>query len=46
MLKHRSLEGFNIKPADDYLESRKAVLVNNDCNIVLAALKKFNGVFL
>jgi len=37
MLKHRSLEGFNIKPERDYLQSRKAVLVNNDCHIVLAA---------
>lgn len=40
MLKHRSLEGFNIKPAADYLESRKAVLINNDCHIVLAAPQK------
>lgn len=37
MLKHRSFEGFNIKPEDDFLLSRKAVLVNNDCHIVLAA---------
>src|ERR1700747_1497022 len=37
MLKHRSFEGFTIKPAKDFLESRKAVLVNNDCHIVLAA---------
>lgn len=37
MLKHRSLEGFNIKPEKDYLQSRKPVLVNNDCHIVLAA---------
>jgi homogentisate 1,2-dioxygenase len=37
MLKHRSFEGFNIKPESDYLQSRKAVLVNNDCHIVLAA---------
>ena len=37
MLKHRSLEGFNIKPEKDYLKSRKPVLVNNDCHIVLAA---------
>lgn len=37
MLKHRSFEGFNIKPAADYLESRIPVLVNNDCHIVLAA---------
>lgn len=37
MLKHRSLEGFKIKPAKDYLQSRIPVLVNNDCHIVLAA---------
>lgn len=37
MLKHRSFEGFNIKPEKDFLQSRKAVLVNNDCHIVLAA---------
>ncbi len=40
MLKHRSLEGFNIKPEADYLDSRKAVLVNSDCHIVLAAPQK------
>ncbi len=37
MLKHRSFEGFNLQPVADYLQSRKAVLVNNDCHIVLAA---------
>jgi homogentisate 1,2-dioxygenase len=37
MLKHRSFEGFNVKPATDYLESRVPVLVNNDCHISLAA---------
>lgn len=37
MLKHRSFEGFNIKPQADYLDSRKAVLINNDCHVVLAA---------
>ena len=37
MLKHRSFEGFKIKPETDYLRSRRAVLVNNDCHIVLAA---------
>ncbi|MBH2003771.1 MAG: homogentisate 1,2-dioxygenase [Sphingobacteriia bacterium] len=37
MLKHRCLEGFQVKPEADYLQSRKAVLVNNDCHIVLAA---------
>ncbi len=37
MLKHRSFEGFHIKPEADYLISRKAVLVNADCHIVLAS---------
>ncbi|HET9430434.1 MAG TPA: homogentisate 1,2-dioxygenase, partial [Chitinophagaceae bacterium] len=37
MLQHRSFEGFRIDPVKDYLESRKAVLVNNDCHIVLSA---------
>ena len=37
ILKHRSFQGFKIKPVADYLESRKPVLVNNDCHITLAA---------
>jgi homogentisate 1,2-dioxygenase len=37
MLKHRSFEGFHIKPVNDYLQSRIPVLVNNDCHVVLAA---------
>lgn len=37
MLSHRCFEGFHIKPAGDYLESRVPVLVNSDCHIVLAA---------
>lgn len=37
MLSHRCFEGFHIKPAKDFLESRVPVLVNNDCHIVLAA---------
>ena len=37
MLSHRSFEGFKIKPAKDFLDSRVPVLVNNDCHIVLAA---------
>jgi homogentisate 1,2-dioxygenase len=37
MLKHRSFEGFKVKPEADYLQSRKAVLVNSDCHIVLAS---------
>lgn len=43
MLKHRSFEGFRVPPADDYLESRKAILVNNDCHIVLASPRKGTG---
>lgn len=37
MLKHRSFEGFKIKPEKDFLQSRKPILVNNDCHVVLAA---------
>jgi homogentisate 1,2-dioxygenase len=37
MLSHRSFEGFNILPAKDYLNSRKPVLVNKDCQISLAS---------
>ena len=39
-LKHRSLQGFKISPEDDYLKSRKPILVNNDCKIVLSAPRK------
>ncbi len=34
------LQGFQIKAADDFLESRTAVLVNNDVHIGLAAPRK------
>ncbi len=37
MLRHRSFEGFSIKPAKDFLESRIPILVNQDCHISLAA---------
>lgn len=37
MLQHRCFEGFQIKPAKDFLESRIPVLVNSDCHIVLAS---------
>lgn len=40
MLKHRSFEGFNVKPENDFLDSRKPILVNNDCHVVLASPKK------
>lgn len=36
-LKHRCLKGFQIQPTADYLKSRKPVLVNNDCKIILSA---------
>jgi homogentisate 1,2-dioxygenase len=39
-LKHRSLQGFQIAPEEDFLDSRKAVLLNDDCKIILAAPMK------
>lgn len=39
-LKHTSLLGFNVKPEDDFLKSRKPVLVNSDLQISLAAPTK------
>lgn len=36
-LQHRSLNGFQILPEEDYLRSRQAVLFNSDCHISLAA---------
>lgn len=39
-LKHTSLKGFNIAPEDDYLKSRKPVLVNADLHMSLAAPRK------
>ena len=36
----KMLDGWKVKPKDDYLESRTAVLVNNDCHISLAAPRK------
>ncbi len=35
-----SLKGFDIKPQNDFLDSRTPVLVNSDCHIVLAAPKQ------
>jgi homogentisate 1,2-dioxygenase len=40
MLKHRCFEGFQLVPERDYLLSRKPVLVNNDCHIVLSACQE------
>jgi len=39
-MKAMSLKGFSVKATDDYLESRKTILVNSDVAIVLAAPKK------
>jgi homogentisate 1,2-dioxygenase len=39
-IKARLLKGFEVKPEDDFLDSRKALLVNNDIYIGLAAPKK------
>ena len=40
ILKHRSYQGFKIKPEADFLKSKKVVLFNNDCHISLAAPTK------
>lgn len=39
-MKSLSFRGFELPPADDFLESRVPVLVNSDCLISLAAPKK------
>lgn len=39
-LQMRSFQGFEVEPKDDYIESRVPVLVNNDCQIILASPKK------
>jgi homogentisate 1,2-dioxygenase len=42
-MQHRSFQGFSIQPENDYLSSRKPVLVNNDCYIILAAPKAWGS---
>ncbi len=45
-MQHRAFEGFNVKPEKDYIKSRVPVLVNNDCQINLAApTQSFNKNF-
>lgn len=39
-LKSLLLKGFELKPEDDFIDSRKAMLVNRDCIIGLAAPRK------
>ncbi|MCZ2130875.1 MAG: homogentisate 1,2-dioxygenase [Bacteroidia bacterium] len=36
----RCLQGFNVQPKDDYLESRVVLFGNNDVNVAVAAPKK------
>ncbi len=36
-MKPLSLKGFSVKPEDDYLASRKAILVNRNVQVILAA---------
>jgi homogentisate 1,2-dioxygenase len=39
-MQNRCYLGFNVAAEDDFIKSRKPVLVNNDCHIVLAAPRK------
>ena len=39
-MKAYALNGFQVPPKDDFLESRVTILMNNDCHIILAAPKK------
>ena len=39
-IKSLLLKGFEIKPTDDFLDSRKTILFNSDCLIALAAPKQ------
>ncbi|MGB1039424.1 MAG: homogentisate 1,2-dioxygenase [Flavobacteriales bacterium] len=39
-MKSLALKGFKVPAVDDFLESRKCVLMNSDCQIILAAPKK------
>lgn len=41
-LKPLSFKGYEIKPEDDFIKSRKTLLVNNDLHIGLAAPTKFS----
>jgi homogentisate 1,2-dioxygenase len=44
---HQSFQGFKVEPEDDYIKSKKPVLVNNDLQIALAApCKSITNYFL
>ena len=38
-IKSYRFHGFKVPPGDDYLQSRRAILTNSDCTIILAAPK-------
>ena len=40
ILKHRCFKGFHVPQEDDYLQSRKIVLFNNDVQLTLAGPRK------
>jgi homogentisate 1,2-dioxygenase len=40
MLKHRSFDGFKVKPEDDWIRSHRSVLVNNDVHLILGAPRR------
>ncbi len=42
-LQAMSFKGFDVKPEDDYLKSRKHLLVNNDLHVGVAAPKQFSS---
>ncbi len=42
-MQNRAFKGFSVKAEEDYLESRKTVLFNDDVSIVLAAPKRGNS---
>lgn len=39
-MSHRAFMGFDVEPVDDFIESRKTMMVNNDVKIAVAAPKK------
>jgi homogentisate 1,2-dioxygenase len=44
-IKSRKLHGFSITPEDDYLDSRKTLLVNKDVHVGVAAPRKSMGEY-
>ncbi len=39
-LRHRLVNGFQVPAEDDYLKSRKPLMVNSDCKLIMAAPRK------